>query len=133
MPYQEIPHTADVALRVWAGDLAALYAEAAEGMCALLAAEPAPGDEESRQVEVRGDDAESLLVAWLQELLYLAETERVMFTGFQVQTAAPPCLRAEVRGRPLARLGKWIKAVTYHNIKIQSTAEGFEVTIVFDV
>jgi SHS2 domain-containing protein len=133
MPYEEIPHTADLALRVWARDLPTLYADAARGMLALLAAEPAPGETQTRLVEVRGEDAESLLVSWLQELLYLTETERLIFTEFHVLAVKPPVLQAEVCGRPLGRLGKWIKAVTYHNLKIKSTAEGHEVTIVLDV
>ena len=133
MPCEELPHTADLALHVWARDLPGLYADAARGMCALLAAEPAPGEMQSRRVEVHGADAESLLVAYLQELLYLTETKHLAFAEFQVLSAEPPTLRAEARGQPLARLGRWIKAVTFHTLKIQSTAEGYDVTIVLDV
>jgi SHS2 domain-containing protein len=42
-------------------------------------------------------------------------------------------LRAIVRETPLAALKKEIKAVTFHDLKIESTDEGFITTIVFDV
>ncbi|MFA5873569.1 MAG: archease [Anaerolineales bacterium] len=43
MPYEELPHTADWCLRVWAADMAGLFAEAARGMNALSGVRLAPG------------------------------------------------------------------------------------------
>jgi SHS2 domain-containing protein len=86
-----------------------------------------------RVIELRSDDYESLLVAWLQELLYYTESESNLFSEFRIQALTPTFLRAEVTGSAIGRIDKVIKAVTYHNLSIRRTWEGFEVTIVFDV
>jgi SHS2 domain-containing protein len=134
-PYQEVDHTADWALRVWAPSLADLFVEAAHGMYALAGAEPASLDPGStwRPVEVTGPDDEALLVGWLQELLYLTESEDWVLGACRVLELAPGRLRAEAAGQAGRRLDKVIKAVTYHNLAIRSTDGGYETTLVFDV
>jgi SHS2 domain-containing protein len=132
-PYREVDHTADWALHVWAPTLEELFAEAARGMYALASAQARPGAAVRRRVELTAEDHESLLVAFLQELLYYTESEALVFTGFQFEQLDATHLRAEVEGGPTGRLDKAIKAVTYHNLKINRTADGYDTTIVFDV
>jgi SHS2 domain-containing protein len=124
MPYEELQHTADWCLRVWANDLPSLFVEAARGMNALSGAIPALSA------------VEGLLVAFLSELVYAAEQERLTFTSFHVETFEREDgweLKVEMDGAPLASINKTIKAVTYHNLQIRQTARGVEVEIVFDV
>jgi SHS2 domain-containing protein len=135
-PYQEVPHTADWALRVWAPTRAALFEDAARGMVALAAGdEPGPAEAEPawRTIEVAAEDDEALLVGWLQELLYATETEGVAFVEFQVEALTATHLRARAAACPAPRPIKAIKAVTYHNLAVQATEEGWEATLVFDV
>ena len=132
-PYREVDHTADWALHVWAPTLEELFVEAARGMYTLVGAQAQPGVTVRRRVELTADDHESLLVAWLQELLYFTESEELAFTGYHIAHLEPTHLRAEVEGGPTGRLDKMIKAVTYHNLKINRTADGYDTTIVFDV
>lgn len=144
MPYQEIPHVADWSLRVWADDLPSLFAEAARGMNALSGAQPAPRADEGpesgpaarRTLSLSAPDAESLLVAFLSELVFAAEQERVTFTDFHVQISEREGgweLETEMDGAPLEAISKMIKAVTFHNLHIQQTPRGCKVEIVFDV
>ena len=102
-------------------------------MYALAGAQTSAGTGETRRVEVAAGDYESLLVAWLQELLYFTESEELAFGEFHVESLTPTALRAEAAGGKSTRLDKVIKAVTYHNLSIRRTAEGYETTIVFDV
>lgn len=137
-PYREVDHTADWSLQVWAPTLEELFVDAARGMYALAGAPQrlagAPGPEGARrQVRVQGFDPETLLVGWLQELLYLTETEHIVFDDFQVHELSSAELVAEVGGRPAEQLDKVIKAVTYHNLAIRRAESGYEVTLVFDV
>jgi SHS2 domain-containing protein len=133
-PYQEVEHTADWALRVWAPTLEGLFADAARGMYALLGAPPeAPGGGDWRAVAVAGEDAEALLVAWLQELLYATEADGVAFDDFQVEALEPTALRGRAHAVPAGRPEKVIKAATYHNLAIRRVDGGYETTIVFDV
>jgi SHS2 domain-containing protein len=132
MPYEELPHTADWAMRVRAPDLPALFSEAALGMNALAGAQPAPGPRINRVFTDDAPDLESLLVLFLSELVYAAEQEQLVFTGFEIRLNGLE-LHVTMTGAPLLSLNKSIKAVTYHNLQIRHTEAGYEVDIVFDV
>ncbi len=132
--FEEIEHTADWALRVRGRDLAELLLNAARGMVSLVVANPAAiPTNVKQQVELESIDPESLLVDWLSELAYWAETEGVIFHQFDLQAVTSTSLQATVHGGQVAELNKHIKAVTYHNLEIVETEYGLETTIVFDV
>ena len=130
--FEEVPHAADWAMRVWAADLPALFIQAARGMNVLAGARLAKGPRVARTFEQEATDVESLLVAFLSELVFLQEQESLAFTEFEVQLEDRH-LRVQMQGAPLEELEKPIKAVTYHNIDIAKTPHGFEVQVVFDV
>jgi len=132
--FQEIEHTADAAIRVWGRDLAELFANAARGLAAQLADEPGKVPSTVEQtVELEAYDAETLLVAWLGELLYLSEREGCVFTGFEMSEVTPTRLRAVARGGPARERRRYVKAATFNDLKIVRTDEGYETTVVFDV
>lgn len=132
--FEEVEHTADWALRVRGRDLKELLINAALGMSSLMVSElPAVPLETEQQVELEAIDAESLLVEWLSELAYWAETEGLVFRWFELQQADSTYLQATIRGGYVSKLQKHIKAVTYHNLEIIKTEKGLETTIVFDV
>jgi len=132
MGFEEIPHTADWAVHVWADDLAGLLAESARAMNALTGTRPAEGRRVRRRFKAEGADAESLLVVFLTELVYAAEQENLGFDTFDIRVSDKR-ISAIMEGAPIASMDKAIKAVTYHNLKIEKTARGYEVEIVFDV
>ena len=130
--HEELPHTADWALRAWGEDLPALFAEAALGMNALSGVRLQPAPRITRRLELEADDDESLLVAFLSELLYVQEAEGLAFDDLRIQTDGPR-LSAEMEGGAVASIARPIKAVTFHNLKIARMAGGFQAEIVFDV
>lgn len=114
-----------------------LFLNAAGGMIALMLDPSQVRPRERRAVSAEGRDAESLLVGWLEEILVLRELE-----GFVPRDAA--CVRIEggrvagdISGEPLdARRHEarhWIKAVTWHDLKIRRKGGRFSVVIIFDV
>ncbi len=132
--FEELDHTADRALRVYGLDMGQLLINAACGLNSLLAPEFAPGAARCKVgVQLEALDAESLLVEWLSELAYRAESERLVFDEFELQEVSPTRIRAILWGRPAARLERDIKAVTYHNLKIVQTEKGLTATVVLDV
>jgi len=72
-------------------------------------------------------------VAWLNELLYLHESEELGFAHIEIQHLDETSLKARVRGAPTQQWLKEIKAVTYHNLSIHESESGLEVTLVLDV
>jgi len=132
MGFKEIPHTADWSVRVWAEDLPSLFAESARAMNMLTGVETGSGPRVKRTFESRGYDAESLLVAFLSELVYYQEQENLTFELFGVQVDGLK-LKVKMEGGEIVAVDKAIKAVTYHGLRIEETERGFETTIVFDV
>lgn len=132
MGFEELPHTADWSVRVWAEDLASLFVEAALAMNALSGTVAGQGRRLKRTFEAEAPDAESLLVAFLSELVYFQEQENLAFDRFELQIHERQ-LRVDMQGGPVERVDKAIKAVTYHNLRIERTDRGLEATIVFDV
>ena len=133
-PFEVIDHTADWALRVHGQDMVGLLANAALGMATLLVEDlhEVPLNE-VRHLELDAFDAETLLVDWLTELAYWAETELLVFHKFDLHSLSPTHVKATVHGSRVAQLENHIKAVTYHNLKIIESDAGLTATVVFDV
>jgi len=131
--FEEIEHTADLALRVYGQDMRELFANAAYGMFAMMAEPSLEGPTREREVSLEAMDSESLLVDWLNELIYLHEVERETYSQFNIQTLSPTKLKAHVIGGPTRIKTKAIKAATFHDLAIKETANGLVATIVFDV
>jgi SHS2 domain-containing protein len=132
--FEEIEHTADRALRIYGADLRELLVNAAHGMNSLMVKEPdAKAMTLEKSVELEAMDAESLLVEWLSELAFWAETEMLVFDKFELHDVSPTHLKATIYGYRAEQLEKHIKAVTYHNLEIVRTAAGLSATVVFDV
>jgi SHS2 domain-containing protein len=134
--FEEIPHTADWSFRAFGKDLAELFENAAFALFALQGGLKCVGDgakEATRRVEASGIDYESLLVNWLSELLYLQESHHEIYPRTQIDELSPTALRAQVFGTPYRQLDKLIKAVTYHNLKIEPTLGGWKAVVVVDV
>lgn len=130
--YQEIAHTADWELHVWAPAMPALLEQAARGMYSLMAARLRSSPRQVRHFEIDYQDNESLLVSFLAELLLMCELENLGFDNFDLQINSEHLI-ANLSGMPVKSIAKEIKAVTYHNLAIRYTATGLEVNIVFDV
>ena len=129
--------TADKGIRAWGPDPAAVFCQAARGLWSLMVE---PETVERRQmlpVAVEAGDRETLLVAWLNELLYLYETKNFIGVASSVLSRAETSLEAEVWGEQMDRarhviLGQ-VKAVTYHQLHVGPKAGGWEARVVVDV
>jgi SHS2 domain-containing protein len=130
--FEEIEHTADWALRVWAPDHAELFRQAAIGMNILSDVNLDRGSRVEEHLEISAIDIESLLVSFLSELVYYGEQDDLGFDSFEI-TINELTLRAKLSGGRITSRKKEIKAVTYHNLEVVATQTGYQVMIVFDV
>lgn len=130
--FREISHTADIELEVWAPDLGSLLEQAARGMYYLTGLELNSRPRLSRQIEISFLEPETLLIDFLTELIYLAESENLAFDEFDFQFNDDQLI-ALVSGAKIDSLSKEIKAATYHNLEIRDSGEGLVANIVFDV
>jgi len=130
--HREVEHTADWGLEVWAPDLPALIEEAVRGMYELMGIEVSEESRCHRQVEIGADDREQLLVSFLEELLFIADSEDLAFDGYLLNVVDTNLL-ARLEGGFVVSREKEIKAVTYHYLEIEETKRGLETRIIFDV
>lgn len=135
--FEEIPHTADWSFRAFGSDLRNLFENAAFAMFSLEGAIPPETNtylpNVTRQVTASGGDDETLLVNWLNELLYLQDTQHETYSRFQIEELAANSLKARVQGTRNAHIDKLIKAATFHNLRIEQTQDGWEAVVVVDV
>ena len=131
--FEELEHTADIAIRVRGTSLAELFANAAYGMADQITDIETVKLTTESKVELQAADVEMLLVDWLGELLYLGERKNVVFIEFDMQEVTPHSLAAVARGGPIIEHHGHIKAVTFSEMDVKETEEGYETVIVFDV
>ncbi len=128
----EIEHTADWELKVWAQDLPGLLEQSARGMYSLMGLSLESSPRQDCKINIEAVDRETTLVNFLNELLFIAESQSIGFDEFQFEVEGLT-LTANLRGTRIATLGKEIKAVTYHNLEVQNTSSGLIANLVFDV
>lgn len=129
-----LEHTAEVRLRVRGPTLAEIAAEAGRAVGRLELGAERPGPRGNwRTVEVHGPDRDALLVEWLNELIYLAETARWVAVEIEMESASDTMLRARARGVILEEAPARVKAATFHGLRVTPIAGGLEVEVVLDV
>ncbi len=121
--YRELSYAADWGVEVFGGSPEELFAHAAVAMFGLQAAYDVQGPTVQQYVEVEAADRESLLVSWLNELLWQEETHNLMVQNVIVRELTDVALRALVFGRAGTSDLAHIKAVTYHDLAISPPDE----------
>ena len=135
--YEIFGHTADVGLRMRAADLNQLFADAGRALFAVILVD-LDQVEPRQQVRCRIDEPqrEYLLLDWLTELLYHFESQRLLLKEFSVDVSDQG-LEAVAEGETFDaqrhRLDHEVKAITYHNLRVQQTADGWEAEVILDL
>jgi SHS2 domain-containing protein len=137
MTYETFEHTADLGLRVRAATLDELFADAACGLFSMIV----PSLDTVRPLQavefrIAGDPTDLLLFDWLNELLYTYEVRHLLLAQFDVKVNEQG-LTATARGEPTAparhALDHEVKAITYHGLKLEHTANGWLAEVIVDI
>lgn len=132
--FEEVEHTADLALRCGGPDLEGLFRSAARGMYHLMGVGTQKLKTDTRhRIRLSSADVEGLLVDWLGELAYLVEARGLIFQGMAFETLSATRLEAMLVGGRASRIETQVKAVTYHQLKVETSEAGFAAIVVFDV
>jgi SHS2 domain-containing protein len=130
-------HTADLGLRAAAPTLDALFAEMAECLVSAMVEDPASVRPAQKvRVEVAGTNRDFLLFDWLKDLLLRFDEDHLLFSSFDVKVTDSG-LSATAWGEPYdpARhvLAHEVKAITYHELKVEKTAGGWLAEVIVDI
>lgn len=134
--FEIVNHTADVGIIAYGADIKEAFANAAKAMFSLITELESVEEVVCRDTELTSPDQESLLVAWLNELIYLFDVENIVFSRFDITRLGDTHLTARSYGdkvdasRHKLKLG--IKAATYHMLKIDYS-DGIKVQVLFDI
>jgi SHS2 domain-containing protein len=135
--YEVFEHTADIGIHAYGNTLAELFLHAAQGMESLMVAPEQVQIVTSRKITVEGHDNISLLIAWLNELIFLFDTEYLLFRDFVIESISETHLSAQASGEVYDvhrhDLSSGIKAVTWHEASVTQNEEGYKARIIFDI
>jgi SHS2 domain-containing protein len=156
--YRWVDHTGELELEIEAPDERAVFEEAVAAVRELTGGESgedgdANGDIDSgadaaaddsaksegnaapggpREIEVTAPDRAALLVGWLEELFFLAETQAFVPLRVTRLELAAERLEATVEGR-IGHPRHLVKAVTYHGLTLEPSDGGWRARVVLDV
>jgi SHS2 domain-containing protein len=128
-------HTADVAVAAEGATLGETFAAVADGLAAAMC-DDVPEGGDRHPVGIHSEEKEALLFDYLDDLIYQRDTRNVLpvDNSCEVFFRGEWILRGNFRGVPLDRVSaREVKAVTYSEMGLERTAEGFEAYVVFDV
>jgi SHS2 domain-containing protein len=126
--HEVFEHTADLGLRIRSGTLDALFSEAGTALFELIvenmdAVKPLV----SRQIRIEQAEIDLLFFDWLNELLYLSDSEQLVLCRFEVcinHTLLEAAVWGEPRDEARHQLDHEVKAITYHQLKLQQEPDG---------
>jgi SHS2 domain-containing protein len=133
--FELLEHTADVGIRARGATLEEAFEQATLGLAEVLGA-PRPGAGEPVAVAVTAGDPGALLVDWLNEVLWLHEVRgHAAVAAVHVERVTGDRAAGSVTfsstGRPAD--GTFVKAVTYHRLRVGRDAGGWLAEVYLDV
>ena len=137
--FEIFDHTADIGIRAFGASLPEAYINAARAMFSLITDPDKIKDTLYRSVDISAPDRETLLVEWLNELIYFFDAEQILFKRFDIDLFSENRLKACCYGEKVDKsrhqLIRGIKSTTYHMLKIElpSSNEGWRLQVLFDI
>lgn len=135
-----LDHTADVGFELEAPTLEALFDEARRALLLVLLAHPPEKEREEMRVELSAPDLETLLVRWLNEMIFIVQDEGFVPSIANVgirESGGASSLEAAVSGVPLdVEKHGWqgeVKSATFHGLAVKSKKNGWGAQVILDV
>jgi SHS2 domain-containing protein len=138
--FEIIDHTADIGIVAYGKTKREVFINAAKGMFEIIAGENRDLKENFYdKIKLEAKSLEDLLIAWLNELLYISEVKLVILNKFKIKELSDGQIKAEVGGTKInhlsIRIKREVKAVTYHRLEIKKDEESglWSAQVIFDI
>ena len=135
--FEIVDHTADVGIIAYGADVKELFSNAALALFNLITEPQNVEERVSLDLAVEGEGSEDLLVAWLNELIYLFDVKHVLFNRFDIDSLTQTELRATCYGERFDpakhEIRTGVKAATYHMLKLDTNGDGYKAQVIFDI
>jgi SHS2 domain-containing protein len=138
--FEIIDHTADIGIVAYGKTKREVFINAAKGMFEIIAGENRDLKENFyAKIKLEAKSLEDLLIAWLNELLYISEVKLIILNKFKIKELSDGQIKAEIGGTKInhlsIRIKREVKAVTYHRLEIKKDEESglWRAQVIFDI
>ncbi len=139
--FRFLEHTADIKVRAYGKTINEAFQEAARALFEAMTDTSKINPRIKRKIEVEAEDLKALLYQWLEEFIYLFDSEGLIFSEFKVESIQQKegilKLKGEASGEEFDSKKhaqrSAIKAITYHEMKIDQSPKKTTLEFVLDI
>jgi SHS2 domain-containing protein len=135
--FEIIDHTADIGIIAYGADVEELFSNAALALFSLITEPESIEEKLHLNLAVSSEDRDSLLVEWLNELIYLFDAKHILFSRFDIESLTHNELKATCYGEGFDsmkhKIKRGVKAATYHMLKLDKNSDGYKAQIILDI
>lgn len=131
--YEILEHTADLKIRAYGKNLEEVFSNMLQGMFESCQPEMENREPVIRDVRVKSENLESLLIDFLSEALYLSDVNNEIYFEAKFKALTNKELKGKIKGKKFKRLSTEIKAVTWHDLEIKKVGDQWQAVVLFDV
>jgi SHS2 domain-containing protein len=135
MKYKFLKHTADIKFQSYGKTLEEAFENAASAMFNSMYKEKVKA-KKKKKISVEGTDLENLLYNFLEELLFLLDTESLFLSKVKVKIDKEKFrLTGSVEGDEASNysIGLDVKAITYNQMFVKKQKSGWVCQVILDV
>ena len=135
MPFRFLEHTADARIECTGRDFAELLESAAAGLYAIAVRERLSDTSIERRIRVAGGNREDTLIRWLQELIFLLDTEQFVAAKFHFDAVSEQEIDVLAGGYTCVpeERAEEVKSATYQQLSVRETEQGLLAQVTLDL
>lgn len=136
--FRFIDHTGDLGVEIYGDSLPALFRNAGEAFTEIVSDGKSIRPHNSMSISLRADRIEDLLVHWLNEFIFLFDTEGLLFAVFDIASIDERHIEATVKGEQYDQdrhpIKTIVKSATYHQLQAGVLEDGtWKARVIFDL
>ena len=135
--FEIIDHAADIGIIAYGADVEELFSNAALALFSLITEPESVEEKLHLNLEVSSEDRDSLLVEWLNELIYIFDANHILLNRFDIESLTHNELKATCYGEnfdPVKhKIKMGVKAATYHMLKLDKSGDSCKAQIILDI
>jgi SHS2 domain-containing protein len=131
--FEILEHKADLKIRAFGKTREELFLNMLFGMADSQKPEIRSKERIKRKIKIKSLDLLTLLVDFLNEVLYLSQVNKEVYLDFKFKRLNDNELKGEITGQKINKFGEDIKAATFHNLEIKQEDGTWQATVLFDI
>jgi SHS2 domain-containing protein len=135
--FRILEHTADVGFEAFGATREQMFSNAGRALVFLITDPETLRESDTTSIQLKSGDPAGLLVDWLSEILYLYDAENWLFRDFEIERLTDLSISAAGRGERFDparhQIKLLVKAITYHQLAVEQTANGWRCRVYVDI